>query len=191
MKRLLSLSLALLMALSLLTACGGGAKPTENPQPPAPEVSNVPEASKAPEKSPEELTQLYADAITANGGEMVQYNPVVSAVKEDDGSAMLLELLGLKEEDMEAFGISASMMNVKAYAIALVRPVQDKEDDVMEALQGFIELQKSNFERYLEDQYEIAKAARLETLTDGSILLVMCQDQDPIFDAIRDAVEKA
>ena len=177
MKRIISLSLAVLMALSLLAGCGGGSKPAEE--------------SKAPEKTPEELTQLYADAINASGSEMVQYNPVVSAAKEDDGSAMLLELLGLKAEDLTAFGISASMMNVKAYAIALVRPAQDKEDAVMEALQGFIELQKSNFERYLEDQYEIAKAARLETLNDGSILLVMCQDQDAVFDAIRDAVENA
>lgn len=176
MKRLLSLSLAVLMALSLLTGCGGG-KPAEE--------------SKAPEKTPEELTQLYADAINASGSEMVQYNPVVSEAKEDDGSAMLLELLGLKAEDLTAFGLSVSMMNVKAYAIALVRPAPDKEETVKEALKGFIEVQKSNFERYLEDQYEIAKAARLETLNDGTILLVMCEDQDTVFDTIRDAVENA
>lgn len=177
MKRMISLSLAVLMALSLLTGCGAG-KPAEE--------------SKAPEKTPEELTQIYADAINASGCEMVEYNPVISEAKEDDGSAMMLELLlGLKAEDLTAFGISASMMNVKAYAIALVRPAQDKEDVVMEALQSFVEVQKSNFERYLEDQYEIAKAARLETLNDGTILLVMCEDQDTVFDAIRDAVENA
>lgn len=177
MKRMISLSLALMMALSLLTACGGGnAQPSE---------------SQAPEKTPEELTTLYADAITANGGEMVEYNPVISASREDDGSAMLLETLGLKTEDMTAFGVSASMMNVKAYGIALVRPAQGKEDAVKEALQGFIDTQKSNFETYLADQYEVAKAARLETLSDGTILMVMAEDQDAIFDAIKDAVETA
>ena len=83
------------------------------------------------------------------------------------------------------------MMNVKAYGIALVRPAQGKEDAVKEALQGFIDTQKSNFETYLADQYEVAKAARLETLSDGTILMVMAEDQDAIFDAIKDAVETA
>lgn len=174
MKRILSLSLALMLALSLLTGCGGTAA-----------------ESQAPEKTPEELTTLFADAITANGGEMVEYNPVISASKEDDGSAFLLETMGLKPEDMTAFGISASMMNVKAYGIALVRPAQGKEDTVKEALQGFIDTQKTNFEMYLADQYEIAKAARLETLSDGTLLMVMTENQDTVFDAIKDAVETA
>ena len=51
--------------------------------------------------------------------------------------------------------------------------------------------QKQSFEQYLADQYEVASAARLETLADGTVLLVMCQDQDGVFDAIRDAIEGA
>ena len=56
-------------------------------------------------KTPEELTAIYAEAITANGGEMVEYNPVLSEVNEE--SAMLLEMMGLKQEDMTAFGVSS------------------------------------------------------------------------------------
>ena len=41
----------------------------------------------------------------------------------------------------------------------------------------------------LADQYEVAENARLETLEDGTILLVMCEDQDTVFDAIADAVQ--
>lgn len=111
---------------------------------------------------------------------MVEYNPVITEKKEDDGSAMLLEMLGLDTGDMTAFGISASMMNVKAYAIAAVMPAEGKADAVKEGLQGYIDQQKSSFEMYLADQYEVAKNARLETLEDGTILMVMCEDQDTV-----------
>ena len=168
MKKILSLSMALMLLLSVATGCSSSKKPVE--------------------KTPEELTTLYADAITANGGEMVEYNPVISAAKEDDGSAFLLEMLGLKTEDMAAFGISTSMMNVKAYGIAAIRPAEDKEENVVAALQAFIDMQKMNFEMYLADQYDIACAAKLETLEDGTVLMVMCEGQDQVFDAIKTAI---
>ena len=46
-------------------------------------------------------------------------------------------------------------------------------------------------EQYLAAQYEVAKNARLETLEDGTLLLVMSEGQDALFDAIRDSIEKA
>ena len=39
---------------------------------------------------------------------------------------MLLEMLGLDTGDMTALGSSASMMNVKAYAIAAVMPAEGR-----------------------------------------------------------------
>lgn len=42
---------------------------------------------------------------------------------------------------------------------------------------------------YLADQYEIASNARVETLEDGTILMVMCEGQDDVFTAIKTAVE--
>ena len=92
---LLALVLAMIMVLSLLTGC----------------------SKTVTAKTPEELNKLYTDAITANGGEMVEYNPVISEAKEEDGSAFLLEMMGLKAEDMVSFGISTSMMNTKAFGI--------------------------------------------------------------------------
>ena len=167
MKKILAFALAL--AMMALAGCSGA-------------------ASAPAEKTPEELTALYADAITANGGEMVEYNPVMSESKEDDGSAFLLETMGLKVEDMTAFGISVSMMNVKAYGIAAVMPAEGKEETVKSALQSYIDTQKMNFEFYLADQYEVASNARLETLEDGTILMVICEDQDTVFDAISSAI---
>lgn len=169
MKKILAFALALtMMALAGCSGAGSSSAPAE--------------------KTPEELTALYADAITANGGEMVEYNPVMSESKEDDGSAFLLETMGLKVEDMTAFGISVSMMNVKAYGIAAVMPAEGKEETVKSALQSYIDTQKMNFEFYLADQYEVASNARLETLEDGTILMVICEDQDTVFDAISSAI---
>ena len=169
MKKIWTLTLALALTMGLLVGCGG---------------------NTASAKTPEELTQLYSDAITNNGGEMVEYNPVISQAQEGDQSQIILESLGLAAEDMEAFGISMSLMNVQAYGIAAIMPAQDKAETVKQALQDYIDRQQQNFEMYLQDQYEVAKNAKLETLEDGTILMVMCQDQDTVFDAISTAIEQ-
>ena len=52
-------------------------------------------------RTPEELTQLYSQAITESGGEMVEYNPVITQIDdENEINGMILESMGLKEEDM-------------------------------------------------------------------------------------------
>lgn len=89
---------------------------------------------------------------------------------------------------MEAFAISVSLMNVRAYGIALIMPAEGKADTVKEALQGYIDLQKSNFEYYLEDQYEVAKSARLETLEDGTVVMVLCEGQDAVYDSMVESL---
>ena len=170
MKKIFALALALALAAGVLAGCSGG-------------------QNAASSKTPEELRQLYSDAITDNGGEMAEVNPPFNQVSEEDPmSAMILESLGLTEEDMSAFAISMSMMNVKAYGIAAVMPADGREEAVKEALQGFIDRQKSSFETYLADQYAVAESARLETLSDGTVLMVMCEDQDTVFDAISAAI---
>ena len=118
MKKILTLVLALALSITALSGCGS--KP-------------------AADKTPEELAELYSSAIMENGGEMAEYNPAFTQAKDDDGSAMVLENMGLNTEDMAAFGISASLMKIKAYAIAAIMPAEGKEAAVMEALQGYID----------------------------------------------------
>lgn len=178
MKRLFTLALAAALAVSVLAGCGSS---NQN-------ESGGNDASVSQTKSPEELTNLYKEAITANGGEMVEYNPVISEAKEDDGSAMLLEMMGLNQEDMAAFGVSTSMMNVKAYGIVAVMPAEGKEENVKAALQGFIDQKCTEFESYLVDQLEVAQNAKLETLADGTVLMVMTEGQDEVFTAISAAI---
>ena len=169
MKKILAFALTLALSLTVLAGCSSG--------------------TKASDKTPEELTQLYTDAITANGGEMVEYNPVISKISEEDPlGGVILESLGLTQEDMTAFAISMSMMNVKAYGIAAIMPAEGKEETVAQALQGYIDRQQQNFETYLADQYEVAKNAHLETLEDGTVLMVMCEGQDAVFEGISSSI---
>ena len=170
MKKILTLVLALALAVTALAGCSGKS------------------GSANSDKTPEELSELYSSAITEHGGEMVEYNPVFTEVKEDDMSAIILENLGLLVEDMKAFAVSSSVMNVQAYGIAAVMPAEGKAETVTDALQSYIDAQKASFEQYLADQYEVANRAKLETLEDGTILMVMCEDQDTVFDAISDAI---
>jgi len=139
------------------------------------------------DRTPAELTDLYSSAITAHGGEMVEANPVVTQLTPD--TAPLLEYMGLSDENMIAFAASTSMMNVKAYGIAAVMPAPGWEQNVTAALQNFIDRQIMSFEFYLPDQREIAKNARLEALSDGTILLVMTEHQDEVFDNIAQAIQ--
>ena len=158
----------LAMALLAAALCGCSGQPAQGNQP------------------PEELAQIYADAITAHGGEMVEYNPVITQVNEEN--AILLESMGLEAEDMTAFALSTTMMNTKAYGIAAVMPAQGREEAVESALEDFVARKQADFERYLPDQYDVARNAEVETLDDGTVLLVMAEDGDRIFEEIAAAI---
>ena len=166
MKRLISA--ALLLAF-VLTGCAG----KKEEQPP----------------TPEERAQLYETAITgARDEETNQALPPITSA-EDDRAGMVFAMLGVTPGDMTAYALSVSLMNVRAYAVAAIYPAAGKEDTVLEALRAFVDSQKQSFEQYLADQYEIAVNARVETLEDGTVLLVMSESQVSVFDAIRDTIE--
>ena len=82
-------------------------------------------------------------------------------------------------------------------AIGILTDTGDDMADVIFELLGVTAADMSAFALSVSpmnikaDQYEIASNARLETLEDGTILLVMCEDQDAVFDAIRDTIEGA
>lgn len=172
MKRIVPMLLALTL---LLSACG----PKEGTQQTA--------------KTPEELAQAYQDAINAaRDEEMNGYFPVMTNASESDPTEqeMTFALLGFTPEDVLAYGVSLSLMNVNAYAIVAAKPAQGKEETVKTGLENYVEAQKASFENYLEDQHEIASSAKVETLDDGTVLLVMSEGQDEIFKSIKDTLAK-
>ena len=171
MKRILTLTLAAALLLSALAGCSGGGS----------------QESQAV-KTPEEYTAAYQAAIEgARDDEMNEAVPVITST-DDQMADLVLPMVGTTSDNAAAFAVAVSPMNIRAYGIVAVLPAEGKSEEVQEGLQGFIDQQKQSFEQYLADQYDIANAARLETLDDGTILLVMCEDQDTVFDAIQDAL---
>ena len=188
MKKYIAAFLCIAMCLALMSACGTETKPEESTEPitseqpsEAPEDSAEPEA---PEDSSEpETSSPLADAITsARGDEENEAYPVQS--DKDAIESMYYDVLGFTADDVTELAMSVSLINVKAYGIVIAKPDEGCEETVKAGLQGFIDTQCANFETYLADQYEIAKNAKLETLDDGTIIMVMCENADAVYEAI-------
>ena len=209
-KRILSLLLCVTLCLSLAACARGEEKPsssadtTASSQPtdatePSQGPTDTPASSQEPTDAPEPSLAPggtadavdYVRIITDARGEG-ETTPIMTADTQDDPTEkeMTFAMLGFTPEDAEAYGVSLSLMNVRAYAIVAVKPAQGKAETVKKGLEDYVEAQKANFERYLEDQYQIASKAKLETLDDGTILLVMCEGQDAIFNSIKTALSK-
>lgn len=158
-------------------------------------ISGCASPSRTDGLTPEELERLYAEAIV--GARDDDYNDAFPVMLGSDESGdevvaeMLQELLGFKSDDAEAYAMSISLMNVKAYGIVVVKPADGRDQAVKDGLQGFIDRQCQSFANYLADQYEIAKNARLETLKDGTIVMVMSPDQDEVYDSIVKSIQGA
>lgn len=202
MKKIIAAVLCLTMCLALMSACGTENKPAETDPVTSEEPSTAPTESAEPEESeePEEsaepseepstapeteapATSALADAITAaRTDEENEAYPVFSdkAAIED----MYYQVVGFSASDVDDIAMSVSLINIKAYGIVIAKPAEGCADTVKAGLQAFIDNQCASFETYLADQYEIAKNAKLETLDDGTIVMVMCANADAVYDAI-------
>ena len=186
MKQILTAAAAASLALLALVGCGskdaasGAAEPKDYAQ--------IIHDARTDEVN-EAMLILSSDAE----GNFTATDGPVADMTEDDIKAQadnfILPMLGLQDGDYEEFSASVSLLNVRSYGVAIVKPAEGKTDAVKEALSGFIEAQKSAQENYLADQYAIAKAAKLETLKSGEVVLVMCENQDQVFQSIETALK--
>lgn len=198
MKKIIAAVLCLTMCFALLSACGTENKPAETDPVTSEEPSTAPTESAEPSEEPSEqpsdepstapeteapATSALADAITSSRtDEENEAYPVFSdkAAIED----AYYQVVGFTAADVDDIAMSVSLINVKAYGIVIAKPAEGCADTVKAGLQAFIDTQCNNFETYLADQYEIAKNAKLETLDDGTIVMVMCANADAVYDAI-------
>lgn len=214
MKKIIAAVLCLTMCLALLSACGTETEPdpTDTTEPvtstePSAEPSEEPEESAEPSEEPEESTapetetpETEAPATEAPETEAPVTNALGDAItaartdEENEAYQVLCDkdaiedayyqVVGFTASDVDEIAMSVSLINVKAYGIVVVKPAEGCADTVKAGLQGFIDTQCANFETYLADQYEIAKNAKLETLEDGTIVMVMCENADSVYESI-------
>ena len=181
-KRLLA---ALLAALTLLALAGCG-------------------SSGKTDAAPKDYTQILHDArpdedneyymifspgedgkFTAQYGYSDSYD---AAQLDEEIRNMLLPLLNLEEDMYTDFAASVSGMMVQSYGIAIVKPAEGRQEAVKQALLDFVTSEQSSMEHYLEDQYAIAKAAKVEVVPSGEVVLVCCENSDAVLSAIKTAL---
>ena len=180
-KRIFALAAALSLALGL-AACGSAPASSGGAQT---DYAAVLQAARPEADNEDHVTFVFENgAYAAQGG----YSAELSAEDVSSQGAMCLMLLGLEEEDVEKAAFSVSLMNVQSYGIAIAKPAEGREQAVAEAFETFIDSQKAAQQNYLPDQYAIASAARCESLPGGEVVLVMCEEQDAVYAAIRDAL---
>ncbi len=168
MKKTLALILSAILCVGLLAACGTpAADPTPTPLTGA------------------ELAEHYKTAIEAGRTESDNTDrPINITGEEEEMGSLFWEMLGFASTDLDAFAVSLSLFNTQAYCVGLFKPLEGKTETVTAGLQKYIESMQSSFEFYLPDQGEIANNAILKTLDDGTVIIVMSDGWQEVYDGI-------
>lgn len=160
--------------------------------------------SKADSAAPKDYSQILHDARTDEEneydmiftkGEDGKFTAIdgYSAEYEadqlsDEVANMMMPLLGLEDDMYDDFAASVSGMMVRVYGVAIVKPAEGKTQDVVDAMDAYVQSQQKSMEHYLEDQYQIASAARVATVPTGEVVMVCCEDSDTVFENIKKAL---
>lgn len=161
MKKTISVVLLCLLLGALLAACGSS-------------------TSGAATGSTQDYSEIIASTRNEEEAGMM---PIVTGTEDD--KIGILTFVKLNPEDTQRFALSASLINIRAYAVAIILPAEGKEQAVKDTLNAFVDTQKKAFENYLADQYEIAKGAIVEKADTGEIILVMAENAGDIMQQIK------
>lgn len=155
MKKIFSIVAASVLMLGALVGCGG-------------KVTSTTTGSTADYKT-------IIESVRPADTESIA---IVTADTED--TMGMIDFFGVPKADMQKYAISVSLINIKAYGIAIVLPQEGKAQEVTNAMNTFVDTQKKAFENYLPDQYEIANAAQVKTMPTGEVVLVMCENASTV-----------
>ena len=160
--------------------------------------------SKADSAAPKDYSQIIHDARTDEDneydmiftkGEDGKFTAIdgYSAEYEadqlsDEVANMMMPLLGLKDDMYDDFAASVSGMMVSVYGVAIVKPAEGKTDAVKSALEAYVTSEQQSMEHYLEDQYQIAKAATVTVAPTGEVILVCAENHDTLLTNIEKAL---
>ena len=183
-KRILAALLAFCCALLVFTGCGSSGKADTTPK----DYTKILHDAR-----PDEDNDYYMIFSPGENGKFTaQYGYSGSYENADDLSSeienMLLPLLDLPEGSYTDFAASVSGMMVQSYGIAIVKPADGKTQEVVDAMDAYIQTQQQAMEHYLEDQYQIAAAARVATVPTGEVVMVCCENSDAVMNAIKTAL---
>lgn len=189
MKRLISLTLALVMMISL-AACGNKDKIPDNTDNSSVDSSqgSIPEDDKTgTDEGTVDNTENEIIATVGSLNERLAY--IIDNARDTEAAEAIpaetsningvLDLLQIQEDQTLEYSVAMSMMNVHAYMVAVIKAAENQEEIITKALQDYKDGTIKSFEMYLPDQLEIAKNAIVFAKL-GYIGLVMCDKQDEV-----------
>ena len=183
MKRLIA---ALLAGLTLFALVGCSAGSKAEPSTPK-DYSQILHDARTDEDNEYDMifTKGEDGKFTAIDGYSAEYE---AGQLDDEVRSILLPLLNLEDDMYTDLAASISAMMVRSYAVAIVKPVEGKTDAVKSALEAYVTSEQQSMEHYLEDQYQIAKAATVTVAPTGEVILVCAENHDTLLTNIEKAL---
>lgn len=160
------------------------AAPTEQPSAPSEQpFAPSEQPAETPAQGGSDLSAGFVNAITSARSEQENTDRPIIA-KGGDVNDLYWDTLGFAAADVSDYAFSLSLMNTQAYCVGVFKPVDGKADAVYNGLKAYIDRTIQSFTNYLPDQLVYAENARLEKLADGTVVIVMCENQDTVYDTI-------
>lgn len=186
MKRIIACLMAGVMLLALV-GCGGSGSSGSASSAAKKDYTQILHDARSDEDNEYEMifTKGEDGKFTAQYGYSASY-PADDL--NDEIQNMLLPLLDLPEGSYTDLAASLSAMMVQSYGVAIVKPAEGKTQEVVDAMDAYIQNQQQTMEHYLEDQYQIAAAAKVATVPTGEVVMVCCENSDAVMNAIKTAL---
>ena len=183
MKRIIASLLAGLCLLALVDCSAGSKADSATPK----DYSQIIHDARTDEDNEYDMifTKGEDGKFTAIDGYSAEYE---ADQLNDELKDIVFPLLGLEDGSYESFAASVSSMMVRSYAVAIVKPAEGKTDAVKAALEAYVQSEQQSMEHYLEDQYQVAKAATVTVAPTGEVILVCAEDHDTILANIEKAL---
>ena len=183
MKRIIAALLASLCLLALV-GCSSGKK--ADPSTPK-DYSQILHDARTDEENEYDMifTKGEDGKFTAIDGYSAEYE---ADQLDDEIKNIMLPLLNLEDDMYTDLAASISAMMVRSYAVAIVKPADGKTDEVKAALEAYVASEQQSMEHYLEDQYQIAKAATVTVAPTGEVILVCAENHDTLLANIEKAL---
>ena len=183
MKRLIAALLAGLTLFALVGCSAGSKADSATPK----DYSQILHDARTDEENEYDMifTKGEDGKFTAIDGYSAEYE---AGQLDDEVRSILLPLLNLEDDMYTDLAASISAMMVRSYAVAIVKPAEGKTDAVKSALEAYVTSEQQSMEHYLEDQYQIAKAATVTVAPTGEVILVCAENHDTLLDNIEKAL---
>ena len=186
MKRIIACLMAGVMLLALV-GCGASGSSGSASSAAKKDYTQILHDARSDEDNEYEMifTKGEDGKFTAIDGYSAEYE---AGQLDDEVRSILLPLLNLEDDMYTDLAASISAMMVRSYAVAIVKPAEGKTDAVKSALEAYVTSEQQSMEHYLEDQYQIAKAATVTVAPTGEVILVCAENHDTLLTNIEKAL---